>query len=286
MLTSADGIQIYANSAGRAPAHGIPTIVFIHGFLMCASVFDSIFRDEVWTRSACLVRYDARGQGRSGKPLNDTGWESKRFAEDFEAVVKAFGLHQPYVAGCHAATNITDILSFHPPAYLAGVIYISPLPYTGSLLNEVGSKATLACVPGLTKPISVPVFQSAVRRFVDLCSGSGRVFSFTMHQMCLGNAILQSVETSTQLLARTQDKTGLLRAGREGLLPLLFIYGTHDEVAVYGPALRAITGWTRLETRAMDAGHAPWMQQPGVFRETVLQWIDRVEGGGAAIPAT
>lgn len=45
------------------------------------------------------VRYDVRGHGRSGKPEEDEAWEWKRFAEDFDAVVEAYKLHKPFVAG-------------------------------------------------------------------------------------------------------------------------------------------------------------------------------------------
>jgi pimeloyl-ACP methyl ester carboxylesterase len=45
------------------------------------------------------VRYDVRGHGRSGKPSDVAAWESKRLAEDFDAVVEAFKLDKPFVLG-------------------------------------------------------------------------------------------------------------------------------------------------------------------------------------------
>lgn len=45
------------------------------------------------------MRYDSRGQGGSGKPLNDEAWESERFSEDFEAVCKEFGVTKAFVMG-------------------------------------------------------------------------------------------------------------------------------------------------------------------------------------------
>lgn len=53
------------------------------------------------------VRYDARGHGRSGKPDTDEAWESKRFAEDFDTVVKAYELHRPFVVGWYVIDLLT-----------------------------------------------------------------------------------------------------------------------------------------------------------------------------------
>jgi pimeloyl-ACP methyl ester carboxylesterase len=45
------------------------------------------------------VRYDARGHGRSGKPTDAASYESVHYAQDVEAVVKAFNLTMPFFAG-------------------------------------------------------------------------------------------------------------------------------------------------------------------------------------------
>lgn len=45
------------------------------------------------------VRYDIRGHGRSGKPNTAEAYESKLFADDFKAVMEAFELKKPVLAG-------------------------------------------------------------------------------------------------------------------------------------------------------------------------------------------
>jgi hypothetical protein len=67
--------------------------------VQAGAAFDPLFelpklKDEVYA-----VRYDARGHGRSGKPLTEEAFESIHYAEDFEAVVEAFGLSKPFYAG-------------------------------------------------------------------------------------------------------------------------------------------------------------------------------------------
>lgn len=45
------------------------------------------------------MRYDTRGQGKSGKPSIDEAWESERFSEDFEAVCHEFDITNAFVMG-------------------------------------------------------------------------------------------------------------------------------------------------------------------------------------------
>ena len=40
-----------------------------------------------------------RGHGRSGKPDTIEGYSSKLFADDFSAILKAYGVFRPVVVG-------------------------------------------------------------------------------------------------------------------------------------------------------------------------------------------
>ena len=57
------------------------------------------------------VRYDVRGQGLSDQPLDPSAWTSDKFADDFKAVVEAYGLKKPFIAawcaGFHVNSNLT-----------------------------------------------------------------------------------------------------------------------------------------------------------------------------------
>lgn len=120
LIKSADGTQISADAIGnRGPDR--PVIVLIHGFSVIKESFDPIFEDPNWIHNAFLVngdylhvlriiyqlkpicdvkvRYDTRGHGKSGKPLADEAWESRRMSEDFEAVCKEFGVTKAFVLG-------------------------------------------------------------------------------------------------------------------------------------------------------------------------------------------
>ena len=95
-LTSSDGTAIYAD------ATGVPTntaIVFIHGLSCTALGWEKQFADAALCASFHLVRYEMRGHGRSGKPLEEEGYTSTKIAEDFRTVCEAFGLVKPFIAG-------------------------------------------------------------------------------------------------------------------------------------------------------------------------------------------
>ena len=96
-LTSADGTAIHASeSATGAPAN--PPVVFIHGLGFSSTVaWDKQFSDPRLQGNLYMVRYDMRGHGRSGAPVEAAMYESRRHAEDFRAVCEGFGVVGPDV---------------------------------------------------------------------------------------------------------------------------------------------------------------------------------------------
>jgi len=83
-VTSSDGLKICADSNGNTSKLAL---VFIHGSRMTGGVFDTVFANEKFAEDFHLIRYDLRGQGRSGHPETAEGHVSKLYADDFAAVV-------------------------------------------------------------------------------------------------------------------------------------------------------------------------------------------------------
>jgi pimeloyl-ACP methyl ester carboxylesterase len=96
LITTSDGHQIYASSAGDPTK---PHIVFLHGTSLSTAVWDDLFSDQKLLKGLYMVRYDMRGHGRSTHVEKPEAYESKLFAEDFERVCKEFGLVRPVFAG-------------------------------------------------------------------------------------------------------------------------------------------------------------------------------------------
>ena len=97
MLTSPDGTRLWAEAAGTAGA--ARALVFVHGLSCTALGWDAQFADAALQRRFHLVRYEMRGHGRSGKPLEEADYQSIRIAEDFRTVCEAFGVVQPFMVG-------------------------------------------------------------------------------------------------------------------------------------------------------------------------------------------
>ena len=100
MLTSPDGTPIWAESAGDTTR---PALVFVHGLSCTALGWDKQFADPAMQRAFHLVRYEMRGHGRSGKPLEAKDYTSARIAEDFKTVCDAFGVAKPVLVGWYVS---------------------------------------------------------------------------------------------------------------------------------------------------------------------------------------
>ncbi|KAF9021932.1 hypothetical protein BDZ89DRAFT_1137669 [Hymenopellis radicata] len=149
-------------------------------------------------------------------PTDLAAWEFQRLAEDFDAVVNAFGLKNPFVLGWSLGATHIDDVSIHLPISLA-----SAVPYmTEDALAKPSSDAMKALHSVLLDPRDVPSFQNAGISLIDLCSNDA---SFELQAVCRGSA----APGSTACPRRTQNVTGLLTVGEQGL-PLLAMGGAED----------------------------------------------------------
>ncbi|KAG7440100.1 alpha/beta-hydrolase [Guyanagaster necrorhizus] len=274
MLISADGTTIYADASGD-PSR--PAIVFIHGVSLSSVVWNDIFNDTKWTDLFYLVRYDTRGHGRSGMPTSPSAWESKRLAEDFDAVVEGFSLSKPFVLGWSlGATHIVDILSHHPgnEEYLSGAIHLTGVPFMGPGISKAGTQFALGCLPSLNQTDDVEKFQDASRRFVKGCS---KYASFELQSLCLGNFVTQPRAITNFVCTREQDATEFFKAGENGFLPLLAIACTDDLIVDGRSAARALGPWKNLKIVDIEgADHMPWLSHSEALRNLIADWVKGV----------
>ncbi|KAF9031370.1 alpha/beta-hydrolase [Hymenopellis radicata] len=268
LLTSADGTLLFADAVGDPSK---PALVFIHGLCVGGLVWDAIFEDPKWSEVFYLVRYDTRGHGQSGMPTDPAAWESQRLAEDFDAVVDAFALSALTSMG---ATHAADILALHPPSYLSGIIHLEAVPFaTLEALGAICKDAPKSLFPLIAAPPDVSTFQHACNQFVGICSN---VASFKLKAICLGYMIAQPRAVVQIVLGRTQDPTGLLKAGEEGL-PLLAM-GAANDLTMYPEV--SFGFMERFKNKKLviieGADHMPWLTQSEFMRQTILSWIQNV----------
>ncbi|KAF9447126.1 alpha/beta-hydrolase [Macrolepiota fuliginosa MF-IS2] len=276
MLVSADGTQIYASAVGDPSKQAI---VFIHGFVWTSMAFDEIFCDPDWTNCLYLVRYDARGHGRSGKPDTDEKWESRRLAEDFKTVVDAFKLQRPFVAGWSlGSSHLIDILSFYPMDYVLGIINIAGITYIDdTLLDRLGTPAVCEWIQQMTASPNVEDFQAGAVSFIDGCC---QTLSYGVRQTCLGNIMAQPRYAMLRSLTRKQNVETFGNVGR-AVLPCLVIYGDQDELVLVHKLPGYYRDWKNVTLEVVEGGsHIPWsksVERPAAsFKEKMLRWVDSI----------
>jgi pimeloyl-ACP methyl ester carboxylesterase len=97
-------------------------VILAHGLACAHTAWDPLWNDPVLRASLYMVRYDTRGHGLTDKPLDPAAWNSSRFAQDVDAIVKAYGLKKPFFGGWSLAGAIAvDIANYWP----------SPVPFSG-----------------------------------------------------------------------------------------------------------------------------------------------------------
>lgn len=90
-VTTKDGTQLYVKDWGKGPA-----VVFLHGYPLSSDAWEDhmFFLSRHGYRT---VAYDRRGFGRSSQ--TDVGYDYDTFADDLEAVLKAYNLHKVTLVG-------------------------------------------------------------------------------------------------------------------------------------------------------------------------------------------
>ncbi|KAF8138904.1 hypothetical protein EV363DRAFT_1427751 [Boletus edulis] len=150
------------------------------------------------------VRYDLRGHGWSGKPLDDEGNESIRYAQDFMAVAAAFNLNKPYLFGwSFGATIATDLCQHINPAPLSGKPEIAPVR------------------EALMAPDVATVMDSKIK-FVRSTFLDPDAVDYPTVAAWVGAGTYISGEGIRRAITRPQDPAGLFAAGKAGL-PLLVL---------------------------------------------------------------
>ncbi|KAJ7161208.1 Alpha/Beta hydrolase protein, partial [Mycena filopes] len=269
-VTSKDETRIFAEAKGDKSN---PCIVFAHGLSTGMACFDRIFDDPLWSARIFLVRYDIRGHGLSAvDTMDDTRWESARFAEDFDAVIRHFGVARPFLAGWSMGATIpVDIFASYDSTYLAGLIFLSPQPYIG--LSDVVRPEAVGALPGLTNSTDVPLFKSTATAFVE--SFTDKPMEYSIRLQILGAMLLQSATAVGRAMTRQQDPDVLFKVAAKKL-PLLLILGEHDKV-LYTEKVQEYykREWTDIQSMVLDAGHAVFLDRHEEVRKSVLEFVEQ-----------
>ncbi|KAA1473063.1 alpha/beta-hydrolase [Dentipellis sp. KUC8613] len=272
LVRSANGMHIFAEATGN-PAN--PHVVLVPGIGFSGCVFDDFCADQRLLDALYIVRVDPRGCGRSDLAQTEEMHESKQYAEDFEAVVKAFDLRHPVLVGwSYGGTWLTDVAAHLPPFTISGCMLLVGLPYAEELPSEVGLPALLDTFPGLLG--SVPAAQRAMvdLMFVD---PPAPVLTYAKRLSYYGHRM--DGELIRCLAGRVQPREALWAAGRAGL-PLYVMYGTadgHQKGNVVPDLLRP--HYKNMEVHVIEGGsHALHVDCADELADAMVRFVGRVYG--------
>ncbi|KAJ7125354.1 alpha/beta-hydrolase [Mycena epipterygia] len=278
LCPSADGTLIYAEASGN-PAN--PSVVFAHGFALSGIVFDKLFSDTRLLDKLYLVRYDVRGHGRSGKPVDAEGYASSLYAADFSAVIKAFSLNMPVFVGWSAGASIAcDICFYISPMPLSGTIALAGSLWRDAVPNTRKLKL-LEMFPKFCSADAVTALQTRVE-FTDVIFSDPENVPFSVKAAWMGSTVLQSPEVTTAILTGHQsNQAKLVELGAQGF-PVMVLYGTEDKV-VDGSivAAEARSHFTNFEVAAVEGGsHSIFYDSVDETVGHILRFCLRVSGQG------
>ncbi|KAI0775060.1 alpha/beta-hydrolase [Trametes elegans] len=270
VVTSPDGTAIWAESNGNTTR---PALVFVHGLSCTALGWDRQFADGALQRAFHLVRYEMRGHGRSGKPLDEAAYASRRIADDFRVVCEAFGVVKPYMMGWSLGGTIAvDVVTAFGVDYLSGIIYVG-----GSILAlhyhvPCRHPVMTALFPLITSPASDDLSENGAK-FVDSCVAAP--LSVEEKLSFLGGFLLNPRTARYWSIRRVQDHTVWERTARP--LPVLIVQGTEDLHCLYETMIAiARRVYDDVEVKMMPGiGHSPHYESPEETNRAIEEWMKR-----------
>lgn len=261
------------------------------------------------------MRYDLRGQGRSGKAETSKAHTSELYANDFMAVVSEFGLRNPILAGwsvpnmkvsqCSNAHGCLVFRSFGGrdiPIHLSimspitndrmensGQVAIdvaaniSPLPISGVFYINSTSISSVSGRPIMreimTLEADLATSAQALKLMRRTCFEAPNVSALSFYEDCFmaGIQTMQSYNSRHEGMRRKKNPEPYLVALKEGKVKVFVCYGVADQL-LDGTILskEMIETAKYVQVKAIENGsHVVFMQYP---KEVAKELIGFVEG--------
>lgn len=128
-VTTPDGVRLNVQEWGNPNG---PEILFIHGAFQSYLSWTKQFKSDL-AKDFRLVTYDSRGHGFSDKPTAPEYYkESKRWADEVNAVIVQTGLKRPVLVGwSYAGRIMSDYLMTYGEKAISGVNFVGALTNSG-----------------------------------------------------------------------------------------------------------------------------------------------------------
>ena len=236
-----------------------------------------------------VVSFDARGNGRSDRPIRAEDYAVAVEAEHALAVLDQTGVERCVLVAHCGAAPVALLLGAEHPERVAGAVFMSPaLPLTPPLPERTGHdfEAVLPTYEGWAKS-NRHHWREDFRDYLEFFFS--RCYTEPHSTKQIEDCVRWGLETSGETLALTIDAPDLDGDLHELLgrlrCPLLVTQGDEDAIvpADRGRAFAEATGAELVEFEAV--GHCPHSRHPVRFNLIVRDFAERVFARRAPHPA-
>ena len=254
-----NGARLWYEDAGAGPA-----VVLLHGHLVDSGQWDDQF--AAWAREFRVVRYDARGFGRSDLPAGPFGHH-----DDLRGLVDALGVERAALVGCSGGGMAAIDLALEDPARVSGLVLVGTglaghpfgeMPPQMQAMREARGRGDIAGAVEL----GLQVWTDGSRRpdQVDQVARE-RTREMMMRVFSRPPARRDDVRVSSPPAAERLGEIGA---------PALALVGTEDLrwVREIAERIGAEVPGARVEVIA-DAGHHLNLEHPARFDELALPFL-------------
>lgn len=282
-----EGGRVWYESAGRGPR----TLLLLHGGPGGNSEDLAPFLDlaELGFR---VVRFDQLGSWRSDQPDEASLWDVPRFVREVESVRKALDLGQMHLLGQSWGAFLALEYALHYHHHLRSLILAS------------GAASTRECVAGMTnwKQALPPEMQAAIARHEATGDYGHPEFVAAMDELyrrhfCRVSPVPERLATAIAHVSPAVYNTmwgpneftctgTLLKFDRterlgEIRVPTLITVGEFDEV--HPDCARTLNAGIAGSELVIfrNGGHAVILEQPDLYRETLVRFLERVDRASA-----
>lgn len=259
------GVHLHVVEAGNPK--GYP-ILFLHGLSQCSLTWTRQMDSDL-SEDFRLVAMDLRGHGLSDKP-REGYTNSRRWAEDVNAVIEALKLDKPVLCGwSYGPLVMLDYIRHYGEESISGLIFVGGVTKLGS--NDAISVLTpefLNLVPGFFSQDAEESVRS-LASLLRLCFI--RELSAEEFYLMLGWSVSVPPYVRQGLLSRSFDNDDLLPKIRK---PLLIAHGSEDAVVRPIAIARHKTCIGHAEIYMPNTGHTPFWDDAIGFNRRLREFVN------------
>jgi pimeloyl-ACP methyl ester carboxylesterase len=262
------GVQLHVTETGNP--NGRP-ILFIHGFSQCGSAWTRQLDSDL-AKDYRLIAMDMRGHGQSEKPRDRYG-DSKAWADDVNAVIKALNLRDPILVGwSYGPLVILDYIRHYGEGEIGGVNFVGGITKLGSEeATAVLAPDFLALVPGFFSE-DEKVNRSSLESLLRMCFVS-EVSDDEISQM-VDDAMQTPSHVRQALFSRAFDNDDLMPKIKK---PVLVTHGDKDPIVTPSIVDQHKSSMPHAEIHMMaNTGHAPFYEDAPAYNQRLREFCEAI----------